>query len=63
MKRTVMIDDTKEVANRNSKNLIHVSKFKWSNKKSDEDATLLKVLSVLQQIKDLPDWTKFKKSI
>lgn len=63
MKRTVMIDDTKEVANRNSKNLIHVSKFKWSNKKSDEDATLLKVLSVLQQIKDLPDWTKVKKSI
>jgi RNA polymerase II subunit A small phosphatase-like protein len=61
MKRTVIIDDTKEVANRNSKNLIHVSKFEWNDKKSDEDATLLKVLSVLQQIKDLPDWTKVKK--
>ncbi len=63
LKKTVIIDDTKEVANRNRKNLIHVDKFKWDKKGSDEDATLLKVLSVLEQIKDLPDWTKVRKGI
>lgn len=63
LKRTVIIDDTKEVANRNSKNLIHVNPFQWDKKGSDNDSTLLKVMSTLQQIKDLPDWTKVRKSI
>lgn len=63
LKRTVIIDDTKEVANRNSKNLIHVDSFQWDKKGCDNDATLLKVMSTLQQIKDLPDWTKVKKRI
>lgn len=63
LKKTVIIDDTKEVANRNRKNLIHVDKFRWNWKGADSDATLLKVISVLQQIKDLPDWTKVKKRI
>jgi len=63
LKKTVIIDDTKEVANRNSKNLIHVNPFQWDKKGCDNDATLLKVMSTLQQIKDLPDWTKVKKRI
>jgi TFIIF-interacting CTD phosphatase-like protein len=63
LKKTVIIDDTKEVANRNSKNLIHVNQFKWNRKSSENDATLLKVISLLEQIKDLPDWTSVKKRI
>jgi hypothetical protein len=63
LKKTIIIDDTKEVANRNSKNLIHVNGFMWNKKDSDSDTTLLKVMSTLQQIKDLPDWTKVKKRI
>jgi len=63
LKKTIIIDDTKEVANRNSKNLIHVNGFQWDKKDSDSDTTLLKVMSTLQQIKDLPDWTKVKKRI
>ena len=63
LKRTVIIDDTKEVANRNSKNLIHVNSFQWDKKGSDGDATLLKVISLLEQIKDLPDWTAVRKRI
>jgi len=63
LKRTVIIDDTKEVANRNSKNLIHVNSFQWDKKESDGDATLLKVISLLEQIKDLPDWTAVRKRI
>jgi TFIIF-interacting CTD phosphatase-like protein len=63
LKKTVIIDDTKEVANRNSRNLIHVNSFQWNRKGSENDATLLKVMSTLQQIKDLPDWTKVRKRI
>lgn len=63
LKKTVIIDDTKEVANRNSKNLIHVNSFQWNKKDSDSDATLLKIISLLEQIKDLPDWTKVRKKI
>lgn len=63
LKKTVIIDDTKEVANRNSKNLIHVNPFKWGRKSSENDATLLKVISLIEQIKDLPDWTSVKKRI
>ena len=63
LKKTVIIDDTKEVANRNYRNLIHVNSFQWNRKGSENDATLLKVMSTLQQIKDLPDWTKVRKRI
>ncbi len=63
LKKTVIIDDKKEVANRNSKNLIHVNPFEWNRRGSDNDATLLKVISLLEQIKDLPDWTKIKKRV
>lgn len=63
LKKTVIIDDTKEVANRNSKNLIHVDRFKWNKIDSQNDTTLLKVISLLEQIKDLPDWTLVKKKI
>jgi RNA polymerase II subunit A small phosphatase-like protein len=63
LKRTVIIDDTKEVANRNSKNLIHVNAFKFDRPGCENDSTLLKVMSTLQQIKDLPDWTKVRKRI
>lgn len=63
LKKTVIIDDTKEVANRNSKNLIHVNQFKWNRKSCENDATLLKVISLIEQIKDLPDWTSVVKRI
>lgn len=63
LKKTVIIDDTKEVANRNSKNLIHIDKFQWNNKNSENDVSLLKVISLLEKIKYLPDWTVVKKKI
>jgi len=63
LKKTVIIDDTKEVANRNSRNLIHVNSFQWDKRGSDGDATLLKVISLLEKIKDLPDWTAVRKRI
>lgn len=63
LKRTVIIDDTKEVANRNQRNLIHIKSFKWNDKWSGDDATLLKAISMLEQLKDLPDWTLSKKRL
>lgn len=63
LKKTVIIDDTKEVANKNSKNLIHVDKFLWNGKNCENDVTLLKVTSLLEKIKYLPDWTTVKKRI
>jgi uncharacterized pyridoxamine 5'-phosphate oxidase family protein len=43
LKKTVIIDDTREVANRNRKNLIHVPAFYHHHKGCENDATLLKV--------------------
>lgn len=61
--KTIMIDDTKEVASRNKKNLLLVSKFECRDKSSQHDATLLKVMSVLQSISNEPDWRLCNKKI
>lgn len=63
IKRTVIIDDTREVANRNRRNLIHVPAFYHHHKGSNDDATLLKVMSVLETLKSEEDWTRVRKSI
>jgi len=63
LKKTIIIDDTKEVASRNRKNLLLVPKFDVRNRNCKHDATLLKVMSILQSIADEPDWRVCNKRI
>jgi len=63
LQKTVIIDDTREVANRNRKNLIHVPGFYHHHKNHNDDATLLKVISLLEMMKGEPDWTRVRKSL
>jgi Dullard-like phosphatase family protein len=63
LKKTVIIDDTRGVANRNRKNLIHVPAFYHHHKGCENDATLLKVMSVLQTLETEEDWTRVRKRL
>jgi len=55
---SVVKEDELKTVNQNNFDF-NVNSFQWNRKGSENDATLLKVMSTLQQIKDLPDWKIF----
>jgi CTD small phosphatase-like protein 2 len=63
IKKTVIIDDSREVANANRKNLILIPGFYHHHKSCDEDINLLKTMSVLEKLKTEEDWTKVSKRL